>query len=71
MISEEQCWKAHSATCSCSCVDVMSADQVGRLFRQAIMHAEDSIEFLKKTLEVASSAVIVERRDAQGHLDRA
>jgi type I restriction enzyme R subunit len=47
------------------------ADQLDRLRRQAITRAEDSIEFLKKALEVARAAVIAERLDAQGRLDEA
>jgi type I restriction enzyme R subunit len=47
------------------------ADQLDRLRRQAITRAEDSIEFLKKALEVARAAVIAERLDAEGRLDEA
>jgi type I restriction enzyme R subunit len=47
------------------------ADQLDRLRRQAIIRAEDSIEFLKKALEVAKNAVIAERMDAEGRLDDA
>ncbi len=47
------------------------ADAIDRLRRQAITRAEDSIEFLKKALEVARAAVIAERLDAQGRLDEA
>ena len=47
------------------------ADQLDRLRRQAITRAEDSIEFLKKALEVARAAVIAERLDGEGRLDEA
>lgn len=47
------------------------ADQLDRLRRQAIIRAEDSIEFLKKALEVARSAVIAERMDSEGRLEEA
>lgn len=47
------------------------AEQLDRLRRQAIIRAEDSIEFLKKALEVARNAVIAERMDAEGKLDEA
>lgn len=47
------------------------ADAIDRLRRQAITRAEDSIEFLKKALEVARAAVIAERLDIQGRLDEA
>lgn len=45
------------------------AEQIERLRRQAITRAEDSIEFLKKALEVAKTAVVAERLDADGRLD--
>ena len=45
------------------------AEQLDRLRRQAIVRAEDSIEFLKKALEVARKAVMAERLDAEGQLD--
>jgi len=47
------------------------AEQLDRLRRQAITRAEDSIEFLKKALEVARAAVIAQRFDAEGRLDDA
>lgn len=47
------------------------AEQIERLRRQAITRAEDSIEFLKKALEVARLAVQAERLDAEGLLDEA
>jgi len=47
------------------------AEQLDRLRRQAITRAEDSVEFLKKALEVARKAVIAERLDAEGDLDSA
>lgn len=47
------------------------AEQIERLRRMAIHRAEDSIEFLKKALEVARQAVIAERLDAEGRLDEA
>lgn len=47
------------------------AEQIERLRRQAITRAEDSIEFLKKALEVARLAVQAERLDAEGRLDEA
>jgi type I restriction enzyme R subunit len=47
------------------------AEQLERLRRQAITRAEDSIEFLKKALEVARLAVAAERLDAEGRLDEA
>lgn len=42
-----------------------------RLRRLAITGAEDSIEFLKKALEVAKAAIIAERLDGEGRLDEA
>lgn len=47
------------------------AEQLERLRRQAIARAEDSIEFLKKALEVARLAVAAERLDLEGRLDEA
>ena len=47
------------------------AEQLDRLRRQAITRAEDSIEFLKKALEVAKAAIIAERLDGEGRLDEA
>lgn len=45
------------------------AEQIERLRRQAINRAEDSIEFLKKALQIAKTAVQAERLDADGRLD--
>lgn len=45
------------------------AEQIERLRRQAINRAEDSIEFLKKALQIAKTAVQAERLDAEGRLD--
>jgi type I restriction enzyme R subunit len=47
------------------------AEQIERLRRLAITRASDSIEFLKKALEVARQAVIAERLEAEGQLDTA
>jgi len=47
------------------------AEQIERLRRLAITRAEDSVEFLKRALEVARNAVIAERMDAEGRLDEA
>ena len=47
------------------------AEQIDRLRRMAIHRAEDSIEFLKKALEVARQAVAAERLEAEGRLDEA
>jgi type I restriction enzyme R subunit len=47
------------------------AEQLERLRRQAITRAEDSIEFLKRALEVARLAVAAERLDLEGRLDEA
>lgn len=47
------------------------AEQLERLRRQAITRVEDSIEFLKKALEVARLAVEAERLDLEGRLDEA
>ena len=47
------------------------AEQLERLRRQAITRAEDSIEFLKKALEVARLAIAAERLDLEGRLDEA
>ncbi len=45
------------------------ADQIEKLRALAITRAEDSIEFLKKALEVARAAVEAERLEAAGELD--
>lgn len=45
------------------------AEQIERLRRQAINRAEDSVEFLKKALQIAKTAVQAERLDADGRLD--
>ena len=45
------------------------AEQLEKLRRQAMTRAEDSIEFLKKALEIARTAVQAERLDAEGKLD--
>lgn len=50
-------------------VYVSLAEQIERLRQQAIRKAEDSIEFLKKALEVARTAVRAERLEAEGQLD--
>ena len=47
------------------------AEQLERLRRQAIHRAEDSVEFLKKALEIARKAVMAERMDTEGRLDEA
>ena len=47
------------------------ADQIEKLRQQAIRKFEDSIEFLKKALEVARIAVQAERLEAEGRLDEA
>lgn len=47
------------------------AEQLERLRRQAITRAEDSVEFLKKALEIARNAVIAERMEVEGNLDEA
>lgn len=47
------------------------AEQIERLRAQAIAKAEDSIEFLKKALDVARTAVQAERYEAEGRLDEA
>jgi type I restriction enzyme R subunit len=47
------------------------AEQLERLRRQAIHRAEDSVEFLRRALEVARRAVMAERLDAEGRLDEA
>lgn len=44
------------------------AEQIERLRAQAIQKAEDSIEFLKKALEVAKTAVQAEKLEAEGLL---
>lgn len=46
------------------------AEQIERLRTQAIKKAEDSIEFLKKALEVARTAVQAEKLEAEGRLDK-
>ena len=45
------------------------AEQLDRLRRQAMLRSDDSIEFLKQALEIARTAVIAERLDAEGRLD--
>lgn len=47
------------------------AEQIERLRQQAIKTAEDSIEFLKKALQVARTAVQAERLEDEGRLDQA
>jgi len=47
------------------------AEQLERLRRQAIHRAEDSVEFLKKALEIARKAVMAEKMAAEGRLDEA
>lgn len=47
------------------------AEKLDQLRHQAITRAEDSIEFLKKALEVARLAVAAERLDEEGRLDEA
>ena len=47
------------------------AEQIERLRRMAITRAADSIEFLKKALEIARAAVAAERLEAEGRLDEA
>lgn len=46
------------------------AEQIERLRAQAIQKAEDSVEFLKKALEVAKLAVQAERLEDEGLLDQ-
>lgn len=45
------------------------ADQIEKLRKQALSRAEDSVEFLKKALELARTAVQAERLEAEGKLD--
>lgn len=47
------------------------AEQIERLRQQAVQSASDSIEFLKKALEVAKTAVEAERLEDQGELEEA
>lgn len=47
------------------------AQQIEKLRAQAIRNAEDSIEFLKKALELARTFVQAERLEAAGELDSA
>jgi type I restriction enzyme R subunit len=47
------------------------AEQIERLRQQAMKTAEDSVEFLKKALEVARTAVQAEKLDDEGRLDEA
>lgn len=47
------------------------AEQIERLRAQAIQKAEDSVEFLKKALEVAKLAVQAEKLEDEGRLDEA
>lgn len=47
------------------------AEQIECLRQQAITRVEDSIEFLKKALELAKTLVEVERLEAEGRLDEA
>lgn len=47
------------------------ADQIEKLRRMAITRAEDSVEFLKKALELARAAVEAERLESEGRLDEA
>ncbi|MGI5950448.1 MAG: type I restriction endonuclease subunit R [Brooklawnia sp.] len=47
------------------------AEQIEKLRQQAIQSATDSIEFLKKALEVAKTAVKAERLEVDGKLDQA
>lgn len=47
------------------------AEQIERLRQQAMKKAEDSIEFLKKALEVARTAVQAEKLEEEGRLDEA
>ncbi len=50
-------------------VYVSLAEQIEKLRQQAIRKTEDSVEFLKKALEVARTAVRAERLEAEGQLD--
>ena len=47
------------------------AEQIDLLRRQAITRVEDSIEFLKKALDLARTMVEAERLEAEGRLDEA
>ena len=47
------------------------AEQIEKLRTQAVRNAEDSIEFLKKALEVARTLVQAERLEGEGLLDEA
>ena len=47
------------------------ADQIEKLRQMAITRAEDSVEFLKKALALARTAVEADRLDAEGRLDEA
>ena len=47
------------------------AEQIEKLRQQAVQSATDSVEFLKKALEVAKTAVQAERLEADGQLDQA
>ena len=47
------------------------SEQIERLRQQAINRAEDSIDFLKKALEAALTAVKVDRLLAEGRLEEA
>lgn len=47
------------------------AEQIEKLRAQAVRNAEDSIEFLKKALEVARTLVQAERMEVAGRLDEA
>ena len=45
------------------------AEQIEKLRRMAITRAEDSVEFLKKALDIARAMVAAERLEAEGRLD--
>ena len=47
------------------------AEQIERLRQQAITRVEDSIDFLKKALELAKTLVEAEKLEAEGRLDEA
>ncbi len=47
------------------------AEQIDRLRKQAIKKSGDSVEFLKKALEVARTAVQAEKLEDEGALDEA
>ena len=47
------------------------ADQIEKLRQMAITRAEDSVEFLRKALELARAAVEADRLEAEGRLDEA